>query len=131
MTTWQPRGEAELSAGWRLWLELSTRLWPDGDWDGTPAEAVRALRALSLACGEIHAAYLESGAPKSAQVVGLLHSVVFAASLPVGLWQDDRAPLDADRAALLHSDLAGFVDHVAGVRAVLAQGGGWAELESR
>ncbi len=126
MGEWQPRDEAESAAGWRLWLALSTRLWPGEEWDGTPASAVVGLREIAEACDEIR-----SGCPGDAPVLRLVDSVVFVISLPVELWRDDHVPVDADRAALLHSDLAGVVEHAAGVRAVLASGGGWAELESR
>ncbi|GAA1338231.1 hypothetical protein [Saccharothrix algeriensis] len=126
MGTWQPRDEHESAAGWRLWLALSGRLWPDGSWDGTPAAAVAGLRGIASACAEIR-----SACPGDAPVLRLVDSVVFVVSLPLELWRDDHVPVDADRAALLHGDLAGVVEHAAGVRAVLASGGGWAELEAR
>ncbi|WP_433266595.1 hypothetical protein ACQPZF_41275 [Actinosynnema sp. CS-041913] len=126
MGSWQPRDEAESAAGWRLWLALSARVWPDASWDGTPASAVAGLREITSACAEIR-----SGFPGDAPVLRLVDSVVFVVSLPVELWRDDHLAVDADRAALLHSDLAGVVEHAADVRAVLAAGGGWAELESR
>lgn len=128
MGGWRPRDEAESAAGWRLWLALSGRVWPGAEWDGTSAAAVRGVRDLLAECAEIRASY--AGDP-SAAVLRLVDSVVFAASLPLELWRDDDLPLDADRAALLHGDLAGLVEHVASVRAVLAHGGGWAELEAR
>ncbi|ROP39469.1 hypothetical protein [Saccharothrix texasensis] len=128
MDGWAPRDEAESEAGWRLWLALSGRLWPSAEWDGTPATAVGGLRAVLAGCGAIRGAY--TGDP-SAAVLRLVDSVVFVASLPLELWRDDVLPVDVDRAALLHSDLAGVVEHVAEVRAVLARGGGWAELEAR
>ncbi|MER5261137.1 hypothetical protein ABTZ99_03495 [Actinosynnema sp. NPDC002837] len=128
MEGWRPRDEAESAAGWRLWLALSGRLWPSGEWDGTPASAVAGLRAVLAECDGIRAAY--AGDP-SAAVLRLVDSVVFVVSLPVELWREDVLPVDVDRAALLHGDLAGVVEHVAEVRAVLARGGGWAELEAR
>lgn len=126
MGSWVPRDETESAAGWRLWLALSTRVWPDGEWDGTPASAVARLQEVVRACNAIR-----SACPADAPVSRLVDSVVFVVSLPLELWRDDREPVDADRAALLHGDLAGVVEHAAGVRAVLASGGGWAELESR
>ncbi|WP_236594580.1 hypothetical protein [Saccharothrix sp. 6-C] len=128
MDGWAPRDEAESEAGWRLWLALSGRLWPSAEWDGTPATALGGLRAVLAGCGAIRGAY--AGDP-SAAVLRLVDSVVFVVSLPLELWRDDVLPVDVDRAALLHSDLAGVVEHVAEVRAVLARGGGWAELEAR
>jgi hypothetical protein len=130
METWQPGDEAELAAGWRLWLELSARGWPGQHWDGTPADAVRPLRELIGACEEVHAAYLAESRTPSARIVQLLQSVVMVASLPFGLWWEDSHELDAERAALLHSDLAGFVEHAAAIRALLAAGGGWAEFDA-
>ncbi|RKT51677.1 hypothetical protein [Saccharothrix australiensis] len=126
MGAWLPRDGTESAAGWRLWLALSGRVWPDASWDGTPASAVAGLRGIAAACGEIRAA-----CPADAPVLRLVDSVVFVVSLPLELWWDDHLPVDADRAALLHGDLAGVVEHAAEVRAVLAAGGGWAELESR
>ncbi|MBW4715588.1 hypothetical protein [Saccharothrix obliqua] len=126
MTTWQPRDGTESAAGWRLWLALSGRLWPGDDWDATPASAVRVLRDIAVTCADIR-----STCPVDAPVQRLVDSVAFVVSLPLELWRDDHVPVDADRAALLHGDLAGVVEHAAGVRAVLAAGGGWAELESR
>lgn len=128
MDGWRPRDEAEAAAGWRLWLALSGRLWPSAEWDGTPAAAVGGLRAIIAECDGIRRTY---PGDRAASVLRLVDSVVFVVSLPVELWRDDVLPVDADRAALLHSDLAGVVEHVAGVRAVLARGGGWAELEAR
>ncbi|MEJ2853494.1 MULTISPECIES: hypothetical protein [unclassified Saccharothrix] len=120
---WQPRDEVESDAGWRLWLALSTRVWPDESWDGKPSAAVAGLLEIAWEC-----ASLRSSFPGDAPVLRLVDSVVFVLSLPLELWRDDHVPVDADRAALLHSDLAGVVEHFAEVRAVLAEGGGWAEL---
>ncbi|GAA3460666.1 hypothetical protein ACFFSW_20995 [Saccharothrix longispora] len=128
MGAWQPRDEAESHAGWRLWMALSTRVWPAPDWDGVPSTAVRGLADLLAECADIRGTY--PGDPLAA-VLRLVDSVVFVVSLPVDLWRDDHVPVDADRAALLHSDLAGVVEHAASVRALLAVGGGWAELEAR
>lgn len=128
MEGWRPRDEAESAAGWRLWLALSGRLWPSAEWDGTPAAAVAGLRSVLAECAGIRGTY---AGDQSAAVLRLVDSVVFVLSLPVDLWREDGLPVDADRAALLHSDLAGVVEHVAEVRAVLARGGGWAELEAR
>ncbi|OKI39435.1 hypothetical protein A6A25_03710 [Saccharothrix sp. CB00851] len=125
---WRPRDEVESAAGWRLWLALSGRLWPSAEWDGTPAQAVGGLRAVLAECDGIRGAY---AGDRTAAVLRLVDSVVFVLSLPLELWRDDVLPVDADRAALLHSDLAGAVEHLAEVRAVLAGGGGWAELEAR
>lgn len=130
MVMWQPGDEAELAAGWRLWLELSTRGWPGPDWDGTPADAVRPLRELIAACEEVHAGYLAESRTPSAVIVQLLQSIVMVASLPIGLWCEDSHQVDAERAALLHSDLAGFVEHASAIRALLAAGGGWAEFDA-
>jgi hypothetical protein len=128
MDGWRPRDEAESAAGWRLWLALSGRLWPSDEWDGTPAAAVGGLRAVLAECAGIRGAY---PGDQAAAVLRLVDSVVFVLSLPVELWRDDGLPVDVDRAALLHSDLAGVAEHLAEVRLVLARGGGWAELEAR
>jgi hypothetical protein len=126
---WTPRSDAELTAGWRLWLELSTQIWPDATWDGTPADAIRRLRELFSLCDTIQSDFLaESGAEKSAEIVGLLQSMVVAAATPMELWWDDTYPLDEERTALLHADLACFADHAEGVRRLLAVGGGWTSL---
>jgi len=130
MVMWQPGDEVELAAGWRLWLELSTRGWPGQDWDGTPAAAVRPLRDLITACEEVHAGYLAESRTPSATIVQFLQSIVMVASLPISLWCDDVHEVDVDRAALLHSDLAGFIEHVTAIRALLAVGGGWAEFDA-
>ncbi len=79
-------------------------------------------------CDEILCDYLAAGGSDSAEVAALLRSMYPAASWTCELWHDDTAPLDSERAALLHSDLAGFTDHVLGVQTLLAQGGGWASL---
>src|SRR5205823_9746913 len=62
---WVPRDQDELTAGWRLWLELGSCVWPRPDWDGSPAEAVRGLRELMNACDEILAGYLAAGGSQS------------------------------------------------------------------
>lgn len=129
MGKWCPTDDAELATGWRLWLELSDRVFPDPSWDGTPADAIRQIRALLDACESIRADYLAETPRPSAALLQLLQSMAFVASFSVDLWHDDTHPLDDERAQLLHGDLASFVDHVAGVRAALAQGGGWAALE--
>jgi len=120
---WVPRDHDELTAGWRLWLELGSSVWPRPDWDGSAAEAVRGLRELMTACDEI----LASCSP-STEVAALLRSMYLAASWTWKLWQGDTLPLDDERAEMLHRDLAGFADHALGVRALLAEGGGWASL---
>lgn len=130
MGAWRPRDDDELAAGWRLWLELSTRVWPDPSWDGTPADAIRQVRELLAACEEVRASYVASSCAPSSAFLQLLQSMALVASLPVGLWYDDTLPLDAEHLALLHGDLATFAEHVAGVRAALARGGGWASLDA-
>jgi hypothetical protein len=127
---WTPKNDAELTAGWRLWLELSTQVWPDATWDGTPADAVRRLRELFAICDDIQTEYLAASPERSAEIVGLLRSMFLAAFAPVRLWCDDVHPLDEERAALLHADLAGFADHADGVRKLLAVGGGWSALNA-
>lgn len=121
---WTPRDEAELTAGWQLWLALGSCAWPGPGWDGTPAEAVRGLERCFTACDEILAAYDQ---PDSA-VAGLVRSMILAANWTLELWRDDADPLDSERAALLHADLAAFSDHAESVRTLLAAGGGWASL---
>lgn len=91
---WTPHDDAELTAGWRLWLELSDRVWPDHTWSGAPADAIRQIRGLLQTCNDIHADYLASSANGSGDIVRLLQSMIFAAWLPVELWADDKAPLD-------------------------------------
>jgi hypothetical protein len=127
---WAPKNDAELTAGWRLWLELSTQIWPDATWDGSPADAVRRLRELYAICDEIQAEYLAESPEKSAEIVGLLRSMTSAASTAVGPWHNDPRPLDEERATLLHADLACFADHADGVRQLLAVGGGWPALNA-
>ncbi|GAA3859342.1 hypothetical protein GCM10022243_26450 [Saccharothrix violaceirubra] len=122
MTTWRPADEHESTAGWHLWLSLSTPLWPGPAWDGTAASAMAGLGTVLSAC-----ARLECTGPLS----DLLHSAVFVGSLPHELWSTDLEPLDGERLALLHADLSGVADHFSHLRTVLATGGGWAELESR
>jgi hypothetical protein len=125
---WLPRDHDELTAGWRLWLELGSSAWPRPDWDGSPAEAVRGLQDLIAAGDEILAGYLAAGGDAEAAVAGFVRSMHLAASWICELWQGDTTPLDGERAALLHGDLAGFADHANGVRTLLAEGGGWASL---
>jgi hypothetical protein len=127
---WTPRNDAELTAGWRLWLELSMQVWPDATWNGTPAEAARRLRELFAICDDIQTEYLAASSERSGEIVGLLRSMLLAACTPVGLWWDDVDPLDEERAALLHADLACFADHADGVRRLLAVGGGWSALNA-
>ncbi|UOX87112.1 hypothetical protein MUY14_36120 [Amycolatopsis sp. FBCC-B4732] len=119
---WVPRDHEELTAGWRLWLELGSSAWPRPGWDGSPDEAVRGLRELVQACAEIIAT------AGGTEVAGFVRSMHLAASWICELWQGDTTPLDGERVALLHSDLAGFADHAEGVRTLLAEGGGWASL---
>ncbi|MGP4020610.1 hypothetical protein [Saccharopolyspora sp. 5N708] len=125
---WTPQDHEELIAGWRLWLALSSSAWPRASWDGSPDEAVSGLRELMATCDEILADYLAAGGSESAEVVGLLRSMYPVASWTCELWQGDTTPLDGERTALLHSDLAGFADHAVGVQTLLAEGGGWASL---
>lgn len=125
---WVPRDHDELTAGWRLWLELGSSAWPRPGWDGSPDEAVRGLRELVGACDLILAEYLAAGGSADAEVAGLLRSMYLAASWTWKLWQDDNRPLDDERAELLHRDLACFADHALGVRTLLAEGGGWSSL---
>ncbi|MGK3199874.1 hypothetical protein [Amycolatopsis sp. MEPSY49] len=119
---WVPRDHEELTAGWRLWLELGSSAWPRPGWDGSPDEAVRGLRELVGACDEI------ASAAAGTEVAALVRSMHLAASWICELWSGDTTPLDDERMALLHSDLAGFADHALGVRTLLAEGGGWASL---
>jgi hypothetical protein len=125
---WTPRDHDELTAGWRLWLELGSSTWPRPDWDGSPDEAVRGLQELVRAGDRIRADYLTAGGDKEAAVAGLIGSMHMSASWVRELWQGDTAPLDGERLALLHSDLAGFAEHADGIRTLLAEGGGWASL---
>ena len=119
---WLPRDHDELTAGWRLWLELDSSAWPRPGWDGTPDQAVRGLRDLVASCAE-----LTRGAEHTA-VAGFVRSMHLAASWICELWQGDTTPLDEERLALLHQDLAGFAEHAESVRTILAEGGGWASL---
>ncbi|MFB9690345.1 hypothetical protein [Amycolatopsis plumensis] len=119
---WVPRDHDELTAGWRLWLELGSSTWPRPDWDGTPDEAVRGLRDLVVACDEI------ASSATGTEVAALVRSMHLAASWICELWSGDTTPLDDERMALLHGDLAGFAEHALAVRTLLAEGGGWASL---
>ncbi|MFJ9784472.1 hypothetical protein ACIRSS_33195 [Amycolatopsis sp. NPDC101161] len=125
---WVPRDHDELTAGWRLWLELGSSAWPRPGWNGTPDEAVRGLRELVGSCDRILTEYLAAGGSADAEVAGLVRSMHLAASWICELWSDDTTPLDGERMALLHGDLAGFADHALGVRTLLAEGGGWSSL---
>jgi len=125
---WVPRDQDELTAGWRLWLELGSCVWPRPDWDGSPAEAVRGVRELMKACDEILAGYLAAGGSQSSEVAALLRSMYLGASWTWKAWQGDTLPLDDERAEMLHRDLAGFADHARGVQTLLARGGGWTSL---
>jgi hypothetical protein len=125
---WVPRDHDELTAGWRLWLELGSSVWPRPDWDGNPDEAVRGLQELLQACDEVLAEYLAAGGSDEAEVAVLVRSLHPAACWVRELWSGDTTPLDGERLALLHGDLAGFAEHALGVRTLLAEGGGWASL---
>ena len=128
--SWTPNDEAELVAGWRLWLELSDRAWPTAAWDGTPADAAGQLRELLAACDGIETAYRADVEKPSPAFLGMIRSLVFAASPVFGLWWDDFAPLDDERAALLHEDLARFAAQAEQVLTLLAANGGWAALDA-
>jgi hypothetical protein len=133
--SWTPRDEAELIAGWRLWLELVDRAWPSARWDGTTAGVVRPLRELLAACDEIETTYRQAVAEPSAEFIGIIQSLVCTAGPVIELWSEDpwcvsEQPLDAERAAMLHSDLAGFGEHAEAVLEVLALNGGWSALAS-
>lgn len=127
--SWTPRDDAELVAGWRLWLELSDRAWPTAAWDGTPSDAVRQLRELLGACDEIESAYRSAAAEPSPEFVRMVQSLVLTAGTAIGLWYDDCAPLDDERASLLHEDLAQFADQAERVLTLLAANGGWSALQ--
>lgn len=126
--SWSPRDESELTAGWRLWLELRDRVWPDTTWTGTPADAVRRLRELQTACDGIEQDHRRESPGGEAALSGLVRSLVFAMSPAIELWADDDAPLDAERAALLHADLANFAALAEHILTALAEGGGWSTL---
>ncbi|MEV6832413.1 hypothetical protein [Amycolatopsis sp. NPDC051102] len=127
--SWTPHDEAELVAGWRLWLELSDRGWPTAAWDGTPAGAVRRLRELLDACDEIETGYRAAVGEPSAGFLRLVQGLVVTAGTAIELWFDDFEPLDDDRAALLHEDLARFAGQAERVLTVLAVNGGWTGLD--
>ncbi|WP_225439924.1 hypothetical protein [Amycolatopsis eburnea] len=80
------------------------------------------LRELVNACDEI------VSTAAGTEVAGLVRSMHLAASWICELWQGDTTPLDGERMALLHNDLAGFAGHAEGVRTLLAEGGGWTSL---
>jgi len=127
--SWTPHDEAELLAGWRLWLELSDRAWPTAAWDGTPAGAVAQLRELLAACDDIETAYRETAKTPSPGFRRLVQGLVVTAGTAIGLWWDDFDPLDSERAALLHDDLARFAEQAEQVLALLAANGGWTGLD--
>ena len=128
--TWKPSDDAELVAGWRLWLELGDRARPSAAWDGTPAHAVAQLRELLDAVDDIETDYRAVTAEPSEEFVRLLQALVLCASAVIGLWWDDHAPLDFERARTLHDDLRRFANHAEQVLTLLARHGGWAELDS-
>jgi hypothetical protein len=126
---WTPHDEAELVAGWRLWLELSDRAWPTAAWDGTPADAARQLRELLAACDDIETACRAAAGQPSAAFVRMIQGLVLTAGAVIELWFDDFDPLDDARAALLHEDLAQFAEQAQQVLTLLASNGGWAGLD--
>ncbi|MEV7091407.1 hypothetical protein AB0M80_01060 [Amycolatopsis sp. NPDC051045] len=126
--SWTPHDEAELVAGWRLWLELSDRAWPTAAWDGTPAGAVRQLRDLLAACDEIETAYRAAADEPSPGFLSLTQGLAVTAGSAISLWFDDFDQLDGERAALLHDDLARFAEQAEQVLTLLAVNGGWAGL---
>ncbi|WP_103353141.1 hypothetical protein [Amycolatopsis sp. CA-128772] len=127
--SWTPHDEAELVAGWRLWLELYDRGWPSSSWDGTPAGAVRRLRELLAACDDIETGYRAAVGEPSAGFLRLVQGLVVTAGTAIGFWFDDFEPLDDARAELLHDDLARFAEQAERVLAVLAVNGGWTGLD--
>ncbi|MBB1157588.1 hypothetical protein [Amycolatopsis dendrobii] len=126
--TWTPHDEAELVAGWRLWLELSDRAWPTASWDGTPSGAVGPLRELLDACDEIESTCRETAEP-SAEFTDIVQPLVLCASAVICLWWDDHAPLDSARAKALHEDLRRFSALAERVLTLLSAHGGWTELD--
>ncbi len=126
--SWTPHDEAELVAGWRLWLELRDRAWPSAAWDGTAADVVRPLRELVAACDEIETGYRKAVGEPSDELIRIIQFLVFTVSTVIELWADDEVPLDAERIALLHADLAGFAENAERVLDVLAVSGGWGNL---
>ncbi len=126
--SWTPHDEAELIAGWRLWLELGDRAWPSAAWDGTAADIVRPLRELVAACDEIETGYRKAVPEPSEEFIRIIQFLVFTVSTVIELWADDEVPLDVERIALLHEDLAGFAEQAERVLEVLAVSGGWAAL---
>ncbi|WP_158884644.1 hypothetical protein [Amycolatopsis anabasis] len=128
--SWTPADDAELAAGWRLWLELSDRTWPNATWNGTPADAVRQLRELLAACDEIESEFRAASPRKSADILRLIQSIVVTTAPAIDLWWDDPHPLDPERAALLHADLSHFADHATQLLTALATGGNWLTLHT-
>ncbi len=127
--SWTPHDEAELVAGWRLWLELSDRAWPTAAWDGTPADAARQLRELVAACDDIETSYRAATREPSAEFMALIQGLVLTTGAAIELWCDDFAPLDSERAELLHGDLAQFAEQAERVLTLLAANGGWTGLD--
>jgi hypothetical protein len=127
--SWTPHDEAELIAGWRLWLELRDRAWPNASWDGTPAGASRQLLELVAACNEVETDYRAATPEPSGAIVAMVQSLVFAASTCIELWFDAFEPLEGERAGLLHADLAGFGEHADRILNLLAASGGWTGFE--
>ncbi len=126
--SWTPHDEAELIAGWRLWLELGDRTWPSAAWDGTAADVVRPLRELVAACDEIETGYRAAVDEPSEEFIRIIQFLVWTVSTVIELWADDEVPLDAERIALLHADLAGFAEQAERVLELLAVSGGWTGL---
>ncbi|QWF79591.1 hypothetical protein [Amycolatopsis sp. CA-230715] len=134
---WTPRDHAELVAGWRLWLELSSGVHPGPDWDGSAAAAVARLRDLVGLCDAIQAEYVAASDDPNGTILAMLRLVVFLASSSIENWWDDdlefwsgtARPLDTERLTLLHADLAAFSERLAVFRTALAEGGGWRGIE--
>lgn len=86
---WTPRDHAELVAGWRLWLELSSGVHPGPDWDGSAAAAVARLRDLVGLCDAIQAEYVAASDDPNGTILAMLRLVVFLASSSIENWWDD------------------------------------------
>ncbi|RZQ64354.1 hypothetical protein [Amycolatopsis suaedae] len=127
---WTPRDEAELVAGWQLWLALSDQVWPTADWTGTPAEIIQRVRAQLARCDEVERGLLATQPERRSTLTPLIQSLFMSTGAAIELWADDELPLDADRAALLHADLAGVAELVEQVLDALARGGGWSQLDA-